>query len=205
MPSNCSSRGNTPLEGTHSRYHEATHAGEKPFICSTLETSHHQKGNMTTRARKQHAGKKPFACPQCHKALTGSKLQRVRGPIPPRRSHPILPSGRHVPSAPRRATHCSPQEESGYMVIRGYDPDDVTLQGVVTPSQANQEEASETPKKLTGRHISYRGGSLALRQRRPTERPADVPRKGPILTSPQQRGLGITDATTTLKQKSGTV
>ena len=51
------------------------------------------------------------------------------------------------------------------MVTRGYDPDDVTLQGVVTPSQDNQEEASEIPKhaELTGRHISYRGGSPALR------------------------------------------
>ena len=67
------------------------------------------------------------------------------------------------------------------MVTRGYDPDDVTLQGVVTPSQDNQEEASEIPKhaELTGRHITYRGGSPALRQRRPTERPADVPGKGP--------------------------
>ena len=159
------------------------------------------------------------------------------------------------------------------MVIRRYDPDDVTLQGVVTPSQDNQEEASEIPKhaELTGRHTSYRGGSPALhlhkstgcdvqwgqskvlffanrfvflcvslknqkplggsvrralipliclgsdwddgvapfphplRQRRPTERPADVPRKGPILTAPQQRRQGITDATSILEQKSNTI
>ena len=56
------------------------------------------------------------------------------------------------------------------MVIRGHDPDVVTLQGVVTPSQDNQEEASETPKlaELTGRHIPYRGGSPALRLHKST-------------------------------------
>ena len=94
----------------------------------------------------------------------GSKLQRAKGPIPPRRSHPILPSGRHVPSAPRRATHCSPQEESGHMVIRRRDPDDVTLQGTMAPSQHNREEASDTPRhaELARRLTSCRGGSQAL-------------------------------------------
>ena len=42
-------------------------------------------------------------------------------------------------------------------------------------------------------------------QRHPTDRPADVPRKGPIQTSPQQRGQGITDATSILKQRSSTI
>ena len=63
------------------------------------------------------------------------------------------------------------------MVIRRRDPDDVTLQGVVTPSQDIREEASEIPKhtELTGRHISYRGGPPALRQRRTRGRSKEGP------------------------------
>ena len=143
------------------------------------------------------------------------------------------------------------------MVIRRYSPDDVTLQGVVTPRHQDPEHQTDQWShyrlhKSTGCDVQWGqskvlffanrfvslcfglknqkplGGSVRralipliclgsdwddgvapfphpLRQRRPTERPADVPRKGPILTSPQQRGQGITDATSILKQKSGTI
>ena len=164
MPPNRSSRGDTPLERTYSRYREGTHAGEKPVICSTREIPHHQKGNMTTCARNQRTERKPSACSQCHKALPGSGPQRAKGPTPPRGSNPVLPSGRHIPSALRRATHCSPQEEPGPMAIRRRDPDGVTLKGTMALSQHNREEASDTPRhaELTRTLTSYGGGAQAI-------------------------------------------
>ena len=189
-PPNCSSHSDTPLEGTYSRYREGTHTGEKPVICSTRDIPHHQKGNMTTCARTQRTGRKPSACPQCHKTLPG--------PIPP---------------APGRATNCSPHRELGYMVIRRCDPDDVTLQGMVTPTQDDQEEAFETPNTPSSQgrspHTEEEPRQSAypspLRRRRPTEWPADTPEKDPILTTPQQERPGITDAASILEQIPNTI
>ena len=158
MPPNRSSRGDTPLERTYSRYREGTHAGEKPVICSTHGIPHHQKGNMTTCARNQRAGRKPSAYPQGHKALPGSGLQRAKGPTPPRGSNPVLPSGRHIPSAPRRAT------QPGPMAMGRRSPDGMTPTGTMAPSQHNREEASDTPRhaELTRTLTSYGGGAQAV-------------------------------------------
>ena len=59
------------------------------------------------------------------------------------------------------------------MVIRRYGPDDVTLQGVVTPTQDDQEEASETPNTL-----SSQGGTLHTEED-PRHSASDAPQRGP--------------------------
>ena len=92
------------------------------------------------------------------------------------------------------------------------DPDGMTPMRTVAPPHNRKEAPTPPNTRSTRRHSPHteeepRQSAYLnpLRRRHPTEKPADIPKRDPTTTAPQQGRPGITDATSILEQIPNTI